>query len=148
MYKYRLHAISCQWQTAFLHRIFQVFSHYVIRGYGDWQNRLLAITAGRGYDARMKRKPVKRDVVPGFAGALRRLRGQRGWTLRALADRAGVTIDTVIRLERGNRSVSFRLAIALADALGVKVDALRGTADDKPRPTYAGPGKPADATRQ
>lgn len=65
-----------------------------------------------------------RDTVPGFGARLRELREAAGLTQAAMADRAGTHFTTVSQAELDKRSVSFRLAIAFADALGVKVDDL------------------------
>jgi transcriptional regulator with XRE-family HTH domain len=74
-----------------------------------------------------------RDTVPGFADQLRLLRESKDWSIDDLAEKSGVHRDSISKLEREERSPSLRLAFQLADALGVKVDSLRATGDDKPK---------------
>lgn len=47
-----------------------------------------------------------------------------GMTQEALADRAGVTRQTILAIEKGNYSPSVGLALRLASILGVPVEAL------------------------
>jgi putative transcriptional regulator len=55
-------------------------------------------------------------------------------TQEALADRAGVTRQTILAIEKGNYSPSVGLALRLAAILGVPVEALfqleEGSADE------------------
>ncbi len=63
---------------------------------------------------------------------VRRLRQERGLTLQALADAAGVHISQIQKLESGERQfdrLSARTAVAIADALGVDVHDLLGQAE-------------------
>jgi transcriptional regulator with XRE-family HTH domain len=59
----------------------------------------------------------------GFAERLRSLRTDAGLTLAALADRAGMHLHGVIKLERGERTPSWASVLALADALDVDITA-------------------------
>lgn len=52
---------------------------------------------------------------------IRRLRQQRGLTLQALAERAGVSVGMLSQIERGTSSPSLRSLIRVADALEVPV---------------------------
>ncbi|MGB3199554.1 MAG: helix-turn-helix transcriptional regulator, partial [Nodosilinea sp.] len=57
---------------------------------------------------------------------LQAAKAERGWTFAAIAERAGVSADTVSRLfhpERGKR-VSWESVRAIAGVLGVEVDAI------------------------
>jgi putative transcriptional regulator len=65
-----------------------------------------------------------RDTVPGFAAKVKQLRAAAGLTLMELADRAGTHFSTVSKVESEDRAPSLRLAVALADALGVTVNDL------------------------
>src|SRR5688572_14054620 len=65
------------------------------------------------------------------ADRLRRYRNERRWTQADLARKAGLSPDTVSRIERGERPRP-RTAQALADAIGVPVERLLGLADQPP----------------
>ena len=51
---------------------------------------------------------------------LRQLRVERALTLRALAERSGVSYDTINKLELGQRPARLSTIRKLADALGVE----------------------------
>jgi len=55
-------------------------------------------------------------------GEIRRMSG--GMTQRELAERAGVTRQTIIAIENGNYNPSVKLALKLARALAVRVEDL------------------------
>jgi putative transcriptional regulator len=55
---------------------------------------------------------------------LRRHREERGLTQEDLAERAGVTRQTIISIERGRYSPSIELALRLARLFGVPVEGL------------------------
>lgn len=61
---------------------------------------------------------------------LRRLRFEKGMTINEVAEKAGISRATVMRLEAGS-SPTARVARALADAYGVSVDDLM-TPDSEP----------------
>lgn len=81
------------------------------------------------------------DVVP-IGVQLRRIRGERGLTQEGLAERAGVSVDLVKKLEQGSRATA-RLAtlIALANALDVSLSQLtdKQTALDETQPASSAP---------
>lgn len=54
-----------------------------------------------------------------FGGRVRACRRQRGWSLEALAERSGLHWTYVGSVERGQRNVSLRNILRLADALDV-----------------------------
>ena len=58
------------------------------------------------------------DVGP----RLRRLRGQRGVTLTALAEATGISKSTLSRLENGQRRATLELLLPLASAYRVPLD--------------------------
>lgn len=62
-----------------------------------------------------------RDTVPGFAARLKQLREAAGLTQPALAEKAGTHFTSIARLESESRAPSLRLALAIADALGVSI---------------------------
>lgn len=57
---------------------------------------------------------------------LRELRAARGMTLQEVADRAGMDVSTLSRLEAGKRRLALDHLPALAEALGVTADDLLG----------------------
>ncbi|MEZ4366197.1 MAG: helix-turn-helix transcriptional regulator [Kofleriaceae bacterium] len=59
-----------------------------------------------------------------FGAAVKRARIKADLTQAALAEAAGVTDETVSRLERGAFEPSLSTAVAVAAALGVRLDAL------------------------
>src|SRR5215470_13533986 len=52
-----------------------------------------------------------------FGAAIRRLRGERNWTLRELSERSGISQSALSRVETGQITLSFDRAHALARAL-------------------------------
>ncbi len=58
----------------------------------------------------------KRGIV--FTNELHRLRVQAGLTQEKLAGEADVSVDSIARMERGERHPSLEMATKLADALG------------------------------
>jgi putative transcriptional regulator len=73
-------------------------------------------------------KPTK------VTNSIRRLRAERGEMTQAeLAERIGVTRQTVIAIEQGRYSPSLEMAFRIAHALGVPLDeAFAYTPDDEP----------------
>jgi DNA-binding XRE family transcriptional regulator len=61
---------------------------------------------------------------PALLVHLKRHRTERGLTQEELAERAGVTRQTIISIERGRYSPSIELALRLAHLFGVAVEAL------------------------
>ncbi len=84
-----------------------------------------------------------------LAGRIRELREERKLTQAALAEAAGLTERAVADLERGRGWPTWLRMCALADALGVKLDAFRNVpAEPKPKKMGRPSGKknpPADA---
>jgi transcriptional regulator with XRE-family HTH domain len=60
-----------------------------------------------------------------FAARLRELREGRGWTQAELALKVGVSADSVAQWERARCEPTWSHAVALADALGVPIEAFR-----------------------
>jgi putative transcriptional regulator len=66
---------------------------------------------------------VRKRSVPRVSNQIRRWRFERGeMTQQDLADRVGVTRQTIIALEAGKYAPSLLLAFALAQAFGVPLD--------------------------
>jgi transcriptional regulator with XRE-family HTH domain len=64
--------------------------------------------------------------APAASGPLYELRRDRGLSRRELAERSGVALRTIARIERGDGGPPYRSTLlALARALGVSTEALR-----------------------
>jgi len=55
---------------------------------------------------------------------LRSMRSQRGATQQELADRAGISRVSVVRIEAGEQSPRYQTLAALSDALGISIEQL------------------------
>ena len=62
-----------------------------------------------------------RDVVPGFAKMIAAARKSAGLSKPDLAALAGVSLDTIYKVEAEERAPSLRVAMQLVQALGLKV---------------------------
>ena len=83
-----------------------------------------------------------RDTVAGFGARVKQLREAAGLTQTALAEKAGTHFTTVAKLEADERSASLRLAVSLAEALGVSVaDLVPGHAARRGQSVKKGKGK-------
>ncbi len=69
----------------------------------------------------------------GVGEAVRRARQSHGWTQAELAGRAGLSVNYIARLERGELGPSLFVASQLCGALGIDVGALLGPAGQAPR---------------
>ena len=68
-------------------------------------------------------------VDAALAAVLRRLREVHGLSQEALAQRAGVALNTYSRIERGQASPTWPTVRALAAALGMSMGELGATVD-------------------
>ncbi len=69
------------------------------------------------------------DSLPARMGrVVAQHRDRRGWTLRELAQRSGVDVGALSRIERGERDPTATTVVAIADALEVSIDELFGRA--------------------
>lgn len=68
---------------------------------------------------------MTRETIETLPERLAELREARGLSQEQLAEKAGTSRFSVSRLERGLRAPSLFLAVQLADALAVPLDALR-----------------------
>jgi transcriptional regulator with XRE-family HTH domain len=66
------------------------------------------------------------DLLKKFAGNVRRLRGKKKLSQKALADRVGISVSYVSMLERGQRSPPLETIEKMAKALGVTPASLLG----------------------
>jgi transcriptional regulator with XRE-family HTH domain len=62
---------------------------------------------------------VVEDLLKRFGQRIRQLRTQKGWSQEAFADVCGVHRTYMGHLERGEKNVSFRSILRIADALGI-----------------------------
>lgn len=72
---------------------------------------------------------------------LRELRTLKGWTQKDLAANADVSLEVIVKMERGKGSgrtfVTFKSAKSVADALGITLDGLWDLVaydEEKPKP--------------
>jgi transcriptional regulator with XRE-family HTH domain len=81
----------------------------------------------------------KQDTT-GFGPRLRSLREAANLSQRQLAEMIGVVYQNIARLERGDRSPSWKTVVKLAEALGVSTDEFKSEpADEPPAPGDAPP---------
>ena len=59
-----------------------------------------------------------------FGQSLRRFRTERGWSQEELAEAAGITLNYVGNLERGEQGPSLHILVCLARGLGIDVPTL------------------------
>jgi len=64
---------------------------------------------------------------------LRAARRAQGWTLEDLAERAGLSVSTLSRLEAGKRQASLELLLPLTRQLGIRIDDLLPASSPDPR---------------
>jgi transcriptional regulator with XRE-family HTH domain len=69
-----------------------------------------------------------------FAARLRQLRADAKLTQEELAERSGVHRQTIARLELGTRKPAWETVLALADTLGVSIEAIRPEPAPAPAP--------------
>jgi XRE family transcriptional regulator, aerobic/anaerobic benzoate catabolism transcriptional regulator len=79
------------------------------------------------------------DVLVALGGRIRVTRGERGWTIRELADRSGVSARFLVHLEAGRGNISVRRLAELARALGTTPAALLETPRDRRVVALLGP---------
>ena len=64
-----------------------------------------------------------------FGNALRRLRAERGWSQERLAEAAGITLNYVGNLERGEQGPSLNILLRLARAFETDMPTLLAVFD-------------------
>ncbi len=80
--------------------------------------------------ANRKRKIAHRDLPqPALGKAIRKLREERGHTLKTLAPKAGVTWGTLGVIERGEANPTWGTVRGIAAAIGVSVSELAKLAE-------------------
>jgi len=63
--------------------------------------------------------PLTREALDILAAGIRAARLRRGWTLRHLAERVGVSEPTIIKVERGDPTVAVGTMLEAAVLVGV-----------------------------
>ena len=71
---------------------------------------------------------VVREAAALLGAQVREARVERRWSTRELAERAGISTGTLLRVERGDPTVSFGVAFDVASFVGVPL-----YFDDRPR---------------
>jgi XRE family aerobic/anaerobic benzoate catabolism transcriptional regulator len=74
------------------------------------------------------------DVLERLGNRARDLRASRGWTLRELAERSGVSVRFLVALESGHGNISVKRLADLAEALGTTPSDLLRDSEDVPTP--------------
>lgn len=69
------------------------------------------------------------NADPALGAAVRRLREDRGLSMEALAYRAGITLNTITRLELAQSEPGWMTVRKVADALGVSLAELAAAID-------------------
>lgn len=72
------------------------------------------------------------QLTQSLARNLKRWRGERGFTLDALATRAGVSRGMIIQIEQARTNPSVGTTVKLADALGISITTLLDHEQDAP----------------
>ena len=101
---------------------------------------LCSCTAGRRLCLRLQASKISKSIVtprnpqdPGsqkaLGSAIRQLRGQRGDSLRVLAEEAGITKNMLSLIERGEGNPSWATVQGIAGALGISMADLAKLAD-------------------
>jgi transcriptional regulator with XRE-family HTH domain len=86
--------------------------------------------------------------VSGFAARLKELREQAGLTQKGLAEKAGMALSGVNKLEQGVNKPSWESVVALTEALGVDCRAFLEPAGDIPEARRGRPPKPRQLGKQ
>src|SRR3954447_26880732 len=85
----------------------------------------------------------------GFAARLRELRESAGLTQRALAEKSGLHLGGLTKIEQGDREPAWSTVLDLASALGVEVGAfVVNGAPSEPMPAPMGRPRKAPAAAQ
>lgn len=70
---------------------------------------------------------------------IRRLRNERNWTLQELAERAGVSLSTLSKVENAQVAPTFDTLVKAAQGLGIRFEVLISTAETQSSPPSAEP---------
>ena len=84
-----------------------------------------------------KTLPKSNEIIARVGANVRRLRLQRGWTLRGLAERSGLSPRFVSQLEAGQGNIAIGRLAGVADAYGVSLEQLVAAEPEGPRARLA-----------
>lgn len=73
------------------------------------------------YDRMGISEPTNRDLVPGFAAMITEAREALKLSRRELAEKCGLSFNTIYSIESEKRAPSLRVGAAIAHALGLKI---------------------------
>ena len=90
---------------------------------------------------------VSHDALPAIAAVIRRLRRQRGWSIREVADAAGISPSFLGAVERGESDISVGRLAALARVFGHDVASLLGYSARQSRPHLIRPDERVEMSR-
>jgi DNA-binding XRE family transcriptional regulator len=77
--------------------------------------------------------PLPSDVDPHLAAVVRALRERQGSSQERVAHEAGVTVQTLARIERGEANPTWATVRRVASSLGVTIGVLARAVDDEER---------------
>ena len=89
------------------------------------------------YDPRMPKATRVNDDAVRFGAILQRLRAQRGWNLRKLAQRSGMNPTYLGVLEKGGNMPSLATLLELADVFNVQAADIVREVEQARRPPLA-----------
>jgi len=96
-----------------------------VADYATWRYAVRCVsTHGANMAKKAEQANSTRDAIPGLGSAIRARREALGLTLAALGEKIGTGASAIVKVELGQRALSFRLARDIAVALGVTTDAL------------------------
>jgi transcriptional regulator with XRE-family HTH domain len=87
-------------------------------------------------------------VTAPFAASLRRLRREHGWSQRELSAKSGMSIASISTVEREMNGPGLQVAIQLARAFDVSLDAMVAGEASRARERPSGTGRPPPGTRR
>jgi transcriptional regulator with XRE-family HTH domain len=97
----------------------------------DFHAKRIQFTNWGGYPVTSTLAEEKQDTT-GFGSRLRVLREAAGLTQEELAEKVGMNYQNIGRLERGDRSPSWKTVLKLAEALGVEPNDFTDKDADEP----------------
>lgn len=77
--------------------------------------------------------PASPNADPALGAAIRRLREERGMSMEALAYKAGVTLNTITRLELAQSEPGWMTVRKVAEGLGITLGELAAEVEAKER---------------
>jgi transcriptional regulator with XRE-family HTH domain len=94
-------------------RLLRLFYNYCV------QSSIFIVQSGTIIEG--EGKTIMEEIAPNVGSRIRTMREQRGFSLRALAERCNLSINAISLIERGENSPTVSSLHRLATALGVKI---------------------------